>query len=154
MRRAAATAADTEAFGAELARALPPGDGFRVIGLSGDLGAGKTTLARGFLHARGVQGPVRSPTYTLVETYVAGARTYVHLDLYRLSEPSELENLGLRDWAGAGCLWLIEWPERGAGRLPEPDVSVRLVAQEQSHLIEATGCSAIGRAWMANLCRS
>jgi tRNA threonylcarbamoyladenosine biosynthesis protein TsaE len=151
MRRAAATAEDTEAFGAELARTFPPDDGFRVIELSGDLGAGKTTLARGFLRACGVQGPVRSPTYTLVETYIAGARTFVHLDLYRLSEPSELENLGLRDWAGAGCLWLIEWPERGAGRLPAPDVSVRLTARAQSHLIEATGRSAFGRGWIADL---
>jgi tRNA threonylcarbamoyladenosine biosynthesis protein TsaE len=149
MRRAAATAEDTEAFGAELAKSLPPGDGLLVIELSGDLGAGKTTLARGFLGACGVQGPVRSPTYTLVEMYTGGARTFVHLDLYRLSEPSELENLGLRDWAGAGYLWLIEWPERGVGRLPAPDVSLRLTAQEQSHLIEATGRSAIGCAWLA-----
>ena len=119
--------------------------------LSGDLGAGKTTLVRGFLHACGVQSPVRSPTYTLVETYPLGPMTFVHLDLYRLNDPAELENLGLRDLAVSGYTWLVEWPERGAGRLPAPDLSVRLTAQEGSHLIEANGRSALGTNWLAAL---
>jgi tRNA threonylcarbamoyladenosine biosynthesis protein TsaE len=151
MRRVAASAADTEAFGAQLARARPLDEGLLVIELNGDLGAGKTTLVRGFLRECGVGGPVRSPTYTLVESYVLGSTTFIHLDLYRLRDPSELENLGLRDWAERGYLWLVEWPERGAGKLPAADVSVRLTAQTHDHLIEATGRSPAGLAWLATL---
>jgi len=151
MRRTAATAEETEAFGAELARTRPPLERLLIMELSGDLGAGKTTLVRGFLRECGVSAPVRSPTYTLVETYPVGAMTFVHLDLYRVSGPAELENLGLRDWAGSGYTWLIEWLERGAGKLPAPDLSVRLTAQQRSHLIEATARSQIGSAWLAAL---
>ncbi|HWG30804.1 MAG TPA: tRNA (adenosine(37)-N6)-threonylcarbamoyltransferase complex ATPase subunit type 1 TsaE [Steroidobacteraceae bacterium] len=151
MRRIASTAEETEAFGAELARTRPAVERLLVMELSGDLGAGKTTLARGFLRECGVRGPVRSPTYTLVETYPVSGMTFVHLDLYRLSGPAELENLGLRDWAGDGYTWLVEWPERAGGRLPAPDLSVRLTAQPRSHLIEATARSQTGTAWLAAL---
>ena len=151
MRRTAPTAAETEALGAKLARALPPDMGLKVIYLTGDLGAGKTTLARGFLRECGVRGAVRSPTYTLVEAYPRGPITFVHLDLYRLSEPSELENLGLRDWAAAGYVWLIEWPERGAGRLPPADLSVKLTAEKNQHVVEVEGASPLGLAWVAAL---
>lgn len=151
MRRIASTAEETEAFGADLARTRPSVERLLVMELSGDLGAGKTTLVRGFLRECGVSGPVRSPTYTLVETYSVGSMIFVHLDLYRLSDSSELENLGLRDLAGTGYTWLIEWPERGAGRLPAPDLSVRLTAEERSHLIEVTARSRIGTAWLAAL---
>ena len=154
MRRTASTAEDTEAFGAELARTRPPLERLLVMDLSGDLGAGKTTLVRGFLRECGVPGTVRSPTYTLVETYQVGPLTFVHLDLYRLNDPSELENLGLRDLAGSGYTWLVEWPERGAGRLPLPDLSVRLTAQEHGHLIETSARSADGESWLAALRRS
>ena len=148
MRRTASTAAETEAFGAQLAGARPRVDNLQVIALSGDLGAGKTTLVRGFLGASGVQGPVRSPTYTLVETYPTGTATFVHLDLYRLSAPSDLENLGLRDWASEGFVWLIEWPERGVGLLPAADLSVQLVAADRHHVIEVEARSAAGAAWL------
>ena len=151
MRRTSWSAEDTEAFGAELARTRPPGERLLVMELSGDLGAGKTTLARGFLRECGVQSPVRSPTYTLVETYTPGSMTFVHVDLYRLNDPSELENLGLRELAGDGYTWLVEWPERGAGKMPAPDLSVRLTAQERSHLIEALARSAAGASWLATL---
>jgi tRNA threonylcarbamoyladenosine biosynthesis protein TsaE len=151
MRRTASTAEETEAFGAELAVARPLVERLLVMELSGDLGAGKTTLVRGFLRACGVHGPVRSPTYTLLETYPSGSMTFVHLDLYRLSGPSELENLGLRDLAGSAHTRLIEWPERGAGKLPAPDLSVRLIAQERSHLIEASARSQLGTAWLTSL---
>jgi len=104
MRRIASTAEETEAFGAELARTRPSAERLLIMELSGDLGAGKTTLARGFLRECGVRGPVRSPTYTLVETYPIGGTTFVHLDLYRLSGPAELENLGLRGNAGQESL--------------------------------------------------
>lgn len=151
MRRTSWSAEDTEAFGAELARTRPPGERLLVMDLSGDLGAGKTTLVRGFLRECGVHGPVRSPTYALVETYTLESMTFVHLDLYRLNDPSELENLGLRELADDGHTWLVEWPERGAGRFPPPDLSVRLTAQAGSHLIEASGCSPAGASWLAAL---
>src|SRR5262245_17529340 len=113
LRWTAKTAEDTEAFGARLATTRPPGNALAVVHLSGDLGAGKTTLARGFLRACGVTSSVRSPTYTLVEVYETPAISVVHLDLYRLIDPSELEPLGLREWALPGYVWLIEWPDRG-----------------------------------------
>lgn len=174
-----ATPADTEALGAKLAASLRPGDpaahsesairrapepaaqakagtraqpdALKVVYLTGDLGAGKTTLARGFLRALGVSDPIRSPTYTLLESYEADALTVVHLDLYRLRDPSELEPLGLRDFALPGYLWLIEWPERGAGWLPPPDIEVRLSVGEAGHRIEARGLSEPGSAWLQRL---
>ena len=147
-----ATAAETEALGAQLAGSRPGQDAvFGVIYLTGDLGAGKTTLTRGFLRELGVQTAVRSPTYTLVETYDVGDVTAVHLDLYRLSDASELENLGLREWAKAGHIWLVEWPERGADRLPEGDLVVRLTAGERGHDIELTAHSAFGSLWLERL---
>ena len=154
-----ATAADTETLGAQLAGARPGQEGlahgssglFGVIYLTGDLGSGKTTLTRGFLQALGVQAPVRSPTYTLVEIYEVGDVTAVHLDLYRLSDPSELDNLGLREWAKAGHIWLVEWPERGTDRLPEADLVVRLAAGEGGPDIELSAHSASGSLWLERL---
>jgi tRNA threonylcarbamoyladenosine biosynthesis protein TsaE len=144
-----ATPADTEALGAKLAASLPAQrEALTVVSLSGDLGAGKTTLARGFLHAVGISGTVHSPTYTLLETYEAEAITVVHLDLYRLRDPSELEPLGLRDFARPGFLWLIEWAERGGSQLPKPDLAVRLTVGADAHEIEARGMSDFGRAWL------
>jgi len=146
------TAEETEAFGGRLARARPErGELFGVIYLTGDLGAGKTTLTRGFLRELGVTGAVRSPTYTLVELYETGALTALHLDLYRLSDPAELDNLGLREWARAGHLWLVEWPERGSGRLPGADLVVTLKAGEGGHDIELEGRGALGATWLERL---
>src|SRR5450756_255332 len=127
------TAEDTEAFGGRLADMRPPLESFSVIYLVGDLGAGKTTLARGFLRACGVTGSVRSPTYTLLEVYETPGSVVLHLDLYRLLEPSELETLGLREWARSGHTWLVEWPERGEGWLPPADLVVSLSAGSQCH---------------------
>jgi tRNA threonylcarbamoyladenosine biosynthesis protein TsaE len=146
------TAEETEAFGARLASARPERqDLFGVIYLTGDLGAGKTTLTRGFLRALGVSGAVRSPTYTLVEAYEVGALTAVHLDLYRLRDPSELDNLGLREWARAGHIWLIEWPERGSDRLPGADLVVRLEAGANGHDIDLRADGVLGSAWLDRL---
>jgi len=146
------TAEETEAYGARLASARPErADLFGVIYLSGDLGAGKTTLARGFLRALGVSGAVRSPTYTLLELYEVGALTAVHLDLYRLRDPSELDNLGLREWARAGHIWLVEWPERGSDRLPGADLVVRLATGANGHDIDVRAEGALGSLWLERL---
>lgn len=122
-----------------------------MLHLRGDLGAGKTTLAKGFAHACGIAAPVRSPTYTLVNVHEAGALTLVHLDLYRLRDPGELEHLGLREWARPGCLWLIEWPERAGEALPPADLTVRLAAGPDAHEADISAGSATGRAWLERI---
>ena len=96
-----------------------------VIHLVGTLGAGKTTFARALLTALGVGSRVKSPTYSLIESYEAGALGVQHLDLYRIADPEEVEWLGLRDFAEPQ-LWLIEWPERAVGWIPVADLVVRL----------------------------
>jgi tRNA threonylcarbamoyladenosine biosynthesis protein TsaE len=112
-----------EALGARLARVgLQTG----VIGLEGELGTGKTTLVRGWLRALGVKGPVRSPTFTLIEPYEVSQGQVYHFDLYRLSNPEELEYLGARDYFVTGSLCLIEWPERGKGWLPPVDLTIKI----------------------------
>jgi tRNA threonylcarbamoyladenosine biosynthesis protein TsaE len=143
---------ETESFGAQLAAVKPPAsEGAVVIYLRGDLGAGKTTLARGFLGACGIRGTVRSPTYTLVESYEAGADTIVHLDLYRLRDASELEALGVRDLARAHHYWLVEWPERGTGRLPPADLVISLEVGPDSHPITASADTSVGAGWLGRL---
>jgi tRNA threonylcarbamoyladenosine biosynthesis protein TsaE len=122
-----ADAAATESLGAALANSLPALErGGLVVHLYGDLGAGKTTLVRGFLRQLGVSGPVRSPTYTLVEPYRVGALTCVHADLYRLHNPGETEELGLRDYLAPRTILLIEWPQKGAQAVPPPDLLIDL----------------------------
>jgi len=118
-----ADARATEDFGARLATCCRGG---LLVFLHGDLGAGKTTLVRGFLRAAGCSGPVKSPTYTLVEPYSSPRGTFYHLDLYRLSDPEELEWIGARDLFDGEQLCLIEWPEQGAGYLPAPDLQLYL----------------------------
>ena len=94
--------------------------------LSGELGAGKSVFARALLHGLGVTGRVRSPTYTIVETYDSPAGTLAHLDLYRLAGPEELEFVDVVGTLEDAALALVEWPERAAGALPEPDARVRI----------------------------
>jgi tRNA threonylcarbamoyladenosine biosynthesis protein TsaE len=143
--------ADAEAqsaFGELLAACLP---GRCVVYLEGDLGSGKTTLARGILRGLGHRGPARSPTYTLIEPYeLAAARVY-HLDLYRLGDPEELEYLGLRDLAGEEAVLLVEWPERGAGVLPPPDLRISLHHLRDGRRLELSAQSRAGRAIMGEL---
>ena len=139
-----------------LAATQPPA---AVVFLHGDLGAGKSTLARAWLRALGVTGAVRSPTYTLVEPYAlaAGGRA-LHLDLYRIGAPGELEFLGLDDPAGV-ALWLVEWPERGAAALPAPDLEVFLALADdaagssgpprEGRRARLAAGSDAGRAWLA-----
>lgn len=149
MRWLSKSAEDTAAFGGRLATARREYDALITVQLAGDLGAGKTTLARGFLRACGVSSPVRSPTYTLVEVYETPTVSIVHLDLYRLLDASELEPLGVRDWARPGYVWLIEWPDRGAGQLPPADLTVTLTAGAAGHEINVTAGSALGESWLS-----
>lgn len=152
MRAHCPAAADTEALAGRMAGTLPPaGDAPVVLYLCGDLGAGKTTFARGFLAGLGVHGPVRSPTYTLLEIYAAGVLSVVHLDLFRLNHAGELEALGLREWARPGHVWLIEWPERGAGRLPRADLTLAFSVGAHGHDIEMSAESALGESWLSAL---
>jgi tRNA threonylcarbamoyladenosine biosynthesis protein TsaE len=110
-------------FGRRIAAHLNPPC---VIYLQGDLGSGKTTLVRGVLRGLGFTGPVRSPTYTLLEPYELPSIQVYHLDLYRLADPEELELLGLRDLLEPTSVLFAEWPERGRGVLPPPDLIVRI----------------------------
>lgn len=105
------------------ARWIPRG---AVVFLDGDLGAGKTTLARGILGGMGHRGAVTSPTYTLVEHYSPPGREVYHFDLYRLRDPAELEMTGLRDLLDGAAILLVEWPQRARGRLPQPDFQVEI----------------------------
>jgi tRNA threonylcarbamoyladenosine biosynthesis protein TsaE len=137
----------TEALGARLAQTLPAR---AVVYLHGDLGAGKSTLARALLRALGVTGTIRSPTYTLVEQYpLATGGIALHLDLYRIGDPGELEFLGLDP--AETRLWLVEWPERGQGGLPPVDLDVVLAVEGEGRRCQLQSRSAIGEAWLDTL---
>ncbi|MEE9493430.1 MAG: tRNA (adenosine(37)-N6)-threonylcarbamoyltransferase complex ATPase subunit type 1 TsaE [Gammaproteobacteria bacterium] len=127
--------AATRAFGARLKSLLQPGD---IVYLQGDLGAGKTTLVRALLRSMGYKGVVKSPTYTLIETYHPDALTVHHLDVYRLTEPEELEWLGIRDLFDKATIALIEWPEKGVGFLPPATVTVSLAVKQEGRQIEVS----------------
>jgi tRNA threonylcarbamoyladenosine biosynthesis protein TsaE len=124
---------ETEQFGAELFQSLAPNS---LIFLHGDLGAGKTTLVRGYLRAAGYSGTVKSPTYNLVEEYTIGGRKFYHFDLYRLADPEELEWIGINDYFNHDNVCFIEWPDKGKGFLPEPDVVITLTVKEAGRLVE------------------
>jgi tRNA threonylcarbamoyladenosine biosynthesis protein TsaE len=115
--------ASTLAFGRELAPFLVPGT---VVWLRGDLGTGKTTIARAILRALGYDGAVKSPTYTLLEVYLLSSLYLYHLDLYRLNAPEEFEEAGLGECFGKDALCLVEWPEKAAAYLPSADVELFL----------------------------
>ena len=136
-----------ESLGAQLAQSRTAG----IIYLKGDLGAGKTTLARGFLQALGHTGRVRSPTYTLIEPYPFDFGMVYHIDLYRLSDARELEDLGLRDLLEEQALLLVEWPERGRGVLPEPDLLVTIEHRGEGRRVTLEPASAAGERLMSPL---
>ena len=118
-----ADVAATERAGAAMARALAGG---MVVALHGDLGSGKTTLVRGALRALGWTGPVKSPTYTLVEYYPFSSLYFYHFDFYRFADPDEWETAGLADCFRSDSVCLVEWPERVGGLLPPADLDVTL----------------------------
>ncbi|HQR48649.1 MAG TPA: tRNA (adenosine(37)-N6)-threonylcarbamoyltransferase complex ATPase subunit type 1 TsaE [Steroidobacteraceae bacterium] len=151
MRVTTADADATRALGARLANAFLAADeaGAIVVGLSGDLGAGKTTLVGGLLGALGHDGATRSPTYTLVEPYRLAGRDVHHCDLYRLRDPSELDDLGLRDLMTPRSLLLVEWPERAGGRLGAPDLSLVLAYADGGRTAELSAASEAGKRVLA-----
>lgn len=136
----------TDALGAQLAGSRPPR---AVVHLHGDLGAGKSTLARALLRALGVRGAIRSPTYTLVERYpLAEGGEAWHLDLYRIGDAGELEFLGLD--SDEATLWLVEWPDRGSGALPPADLTIALSLDGAGRRAQVTADTPTGQAWLKN----
>lgn len=140
--------AATLAFGGRLARHLQAG---LCLYLEGDLGAGKTTLVRGLLRALGYAGRVKSPTYTLAETYELPGFELYHFDLYRMHDPREWLDAGFRDASGQ-AINLIEWPEKAAGWLPAPDVIVRLSIANESRDVACTATSPAGALFLEACC--
>ncbi len=118
MQKSINTLAELEAEASALSQLIKPGD---LVFLKGDLGAGKTTFAQYFLKACGVKEHVKSPTYTLYESYEVAGQVYYHMDLYRLTDPEELYFLGIEDIVNQQHTVLVEWPDKGAGVLPVPD---------------------------------
>jgi tRNA threonylcarbamoyladenosine biosynthesis protein TsaE len=142
----------TEALGAALARSFPgAAQAAVVLYLRGELGAGKTTCVRAMLHALGVEGTVRSPTYTLVEPYQAGSMNFIHIDLYRLRESLEADELGIRDYCEPKTLLLIEWPEKGGLAVPPADVAVHLEYEGNARRAALSTHGGVGGKWLANL---
>ena len=137
-----------EAFGRQLAIITK---GVGTIFLEGDLGAGKTTLSRGLIRGLGHVGAVKSPTFTLVEPYEIGTVRAFHFDLYRLVDPEELEFLGIRDYFDGDALCLIEWPQKGAGFLPKPDLTITISAASTGRSLLIEPQTERGVAWCAVL---
>ena len=129
--------AATLRLGGRLASLLTGVEGFAgdaIVFLRGELGAGKTTLVRGILRALGYSGPVKSPTYTLLEPYEE--QSVYHFDLYRIADSQELEFIGIDELMAAKLIKLVEWPDRGLERLPQPDVQVNLSTERQGRRVE------------------
>lgn len=128
------------ALGARFAEKFREIPGLLVF-LHGDLGAGKTTLVRGLIRGLGHTGAVKSPTYTIVEPYELPGLDVYHFDLYRLSDPEELEFIGARDYLESGALCLVEWPEKGQGMLPEPDLMIDIEHFDDGRRLQLTSHS-------------
>jgi tRNA threonylcarbamoyladenosine biosynthesis protein TsaE len=138
----------TTAFGAALAAGLGPG---MVIYLRGELGAGKTTLARGILRGLGYTGRVKSPTYTLVELYKVSKLYLYHFDFYRLEDPHAWIDAGFREYFDARAVCLVEWPERAGGSLPPADLDIRLEIRAHGRDAAILAATAAGRQCLSAL---
>ena len=138
----------TLALGAAFAAALEPG---LTIYLRGDLGAGKTTVIRGLLRALGHHGPVRSPTYTLVEVYAVSRLDLHHFDFYRFHDPREWIDAGFRESFNGRTVSLVEWPERAGGLLPPADVEIALELHEAGRNAVLTSSSLRGQKCLASV---
>lgn len=123
----------------------------RLLYLSGDLGAGKTTLVRGLLRALGHAERVKSPTYTLVEPYVVSSLHLYHFDFYRFKEQTEWVSSGFREYFDGLSACIVEWPERAGGSLPPPDIAVRLEITAQSRHARLEARTPSGEAWLSSL---
>lgn len=124
-----------------------------VVALHGDLGTGKTTLVRGVLRSLGWTGAVKSPTYTLVEYYPVSSLYLYHFDFYRFEDPDEWETAGLADCFRSDSVCLVEWPERVAGRLPDPDVDLVLSHAADGRDVAVSATTAAGRRCVEEMAR-
>ena len=140
--------AEMELIGGAIAKQCPPG---ARLFLQGQLGAGKTTLVRGFLRELGYQGIVKSPTYTLVEPYFLPGITIYHFDLYRLNNPAELEAIGLRDYYDPAVICLIEWPEKASELLGNPDVDIKIEHHPAGRMVYFAAQSPAGKTAIQSL---
>jgi len=136
---------------ATLASGLDRADRALAIHLHGELGAGKTTLARGILRGYGFAGPVKSPTYTLVEPYELARRRIYHFDLYRLADPGEVEFLGVEEYYSGNSLCLVEWASRGGAQIPPADLEIELCGAGAGRSFECIARSAAGSAMVRKL---
>jgi len=141
-------AAATERLGAALAAGLAPG---RVLHLSGELGSGKTTLVRGLLRALGVQGAVKSPTFTWVEPYRLSRLDLYHFDFYRFDKKTEWLSSGLREYFRPDAVCIVEWPERAGELLAPPDLAIRFSYGGEAREARIEAHSAEGEAWLSSL---
>jgi len=148
LQRTLADAVAMETLGAALAAQVEPGT--RLF-LQGELGTGKTTLARGFLKQLGHSGRVKSPSFALIEAYELAPFSVFHFDLYRMRSPAELESIGFRDYFDREGICLIEWPERGGALLGDPDLRIRLSVAPPGRHVELESCSARGERLLARL---
>lgn len=137
-----------EQLGKHLAASLTAGKLF----LTGDLGAGKTTLVRGFLRAKGHQGPVKSPTYTLIEPYCLDGLDIYHFDLYRIDSPDALEAVGARDYFGPVSVCLVEWADRAPAYLSMADLLIHIEHHQDQRKVMLFARSAAGRDAISRVC--
>lgn len=138
----------TLALGAALARILAPG---LILHLSGDLGTGKTTLTRGLLRALGHTGPVKSPTYTLVELYVISGYSVYHFDFYRFNSPDEWQDAGLDEYFDGRSICIVEWPEKAGGYEPAPDIAIEFMQHGDGRQVSITATSERGTSCLSEL---
>lgn len=140
----------TTQFSQRLAQSAKKHNDALVIYLEGDLGAGKTTFARGFIQSFGFDR-VKSPTYALVESYQNNDINIHHFDCYRLSDPEELEYIGIREYSGPGHIQLIEWAELGKGAIEPADMIIKISGEDQARTLSISAHSKIGESLLDSL---